>query len=186
MLNKNNFKNKRLIEEIVLAIILILSLIGIGITDISPLESHRYWTFMIFLLAFASIGLGWSKKEYQGKIFKDLVVHQLIHWGATLIAVSGIYLLLQTGRLNYESAGLVIEIILGFSLFLDGRNLGWRYSLLGILVGITAIVAAYVEEFIWIIYVITLFIVVAAYYWEKHRRKNLFNNTSEAADSSQD
>ncbi|MDD5322595.1 MAG: hypothetical protein PHD43_18670 [Methylococcales bacterium] len=36
-------------------------------------------------------------------------------------------LLLYTGRLNYESTGLIVELILGFSLFLDGRNLGWRY-----------------------------------------------------------
>ena len=142
MLNKTFFENKRLIEEIVLLIILILSLIGIGITDISPLESHRYWRVMIFLFAFASIALGWSREEYKGKIFRELVIRQLIHWGATLIAVSGIYFLLQAGRLNYESAGLVIEIILGLSLFLDGRNLGWRYSLLGILVGITAVIAA--------------------------------------------
>ena len=179
MLNETIFKNKRLIEEIVLLIILILSLIGIGITDISPLESHRYWSLMILLFACASIALGWSREEYKGKIFKEVVVRQLIHWGATLVTVSSIYFLLQAGRLNYESAGLVIEIILGFSLFLDGRNLGWRYSLLGILVGITAIIATYVEEFIWFIYMVTLCLAVMAYYWEKHRRKSLQKNDHE-------
>jgi hypothetical protein len=147
MFNETKLKKRRFIEEIVLFLVLALSLIGMGITDFSPLESHRYWTLMIILLAFASIGLAWSREEYQGNIFKILIIRQVIHWGATLITVSGVYLLLNTGRLNYESTGLIIELILGFSLFLDGRNLGWRFSLLGILVGISAILAAYVEEY---------------------------------------
>ena len=116
-------KNKRFIEEVILFIVFALSLIGMGLTDFSPLESHRYWVVMIILLAIASIALGWSKEVDQGNIVK-LTIHQLIHWGATLITVLGVYLLLQTGRLNYESTGLIIELILGFSLFLDGRNLG--------------------------------------------------------------
>ena len=88
-----------------------------------------------------------------------------------MITVSGVYLLLYTGRLNYESTGLIIELILGFSLFLDGRNLGWRYSLLGILVGGTAIVAAYVEEYIWVILLVSLCLWGITYYWEKRRHE---------------
>lgn len=170
---KNLIRHKRWLEEFILLVILTLSLLGIGITDFSPLESHRYWSLMIVLFAIASIALGWSREEYQGKIFKDLIVHQSIHWGATLVTISGIYFLLNAGRLNYESAGLIIEIILGFSLFLDGRYLGWRYSLLGVMVGITAIVAAYVEEFFWVILLVTLLLAVLAFFWEKARRKRL-------------
>jgi len=84
--------------------------------------------------------------------------------------VSGVYLLLQTGRLNYESTGLIIELILGLSLFLDGHNLGWRFCLLGTLVGITAIIAAYIEEYIWGILLISLCLSVMTYYWERYRR----------------
>jgi len=53
--------------------------------------------------------------------------------GRDIDKVLGVYLSLHTGRLNYESTGLIIELILGFSLFLDGRNLGWRISLLELL-----------------------------------------------------
>jgi len=176
MFNETKLKKRRFIEEIVLFLVLALSLIGMGITDFSPLESHRYWTLMIILLAFASIGLAWSREEYQGNIFKILIIRQVIHWGATLITVSGVYLLLNTGRLNYESTGLIIELILGFSLFLDGRNLGWRFSLLGILVGISAILAAYVEEYIWVLLLVVLLLSVIIYYWEKYRRQGLHKN----------
>jgi len=173
MLNKNLIHKQRYIEEIILLIVLLLSLLGMGITDFSPLESHRYWTLMIIVFAFASIGLGWSRNEYKEDHFKKLIIWQLIHWGATSITVSGIYLLLQTGRLNYESTGLIIELILGLSLFLDGRHLGWRVSLLGSLVGITAIIAAYIEEYIWVILLLSLCLSVITYYWEKHRRNSL-------------
>ena len=165
-------KNKQLLEEVILFIVFALSLIGMGITDFSPLESHRYWVLMIIFMAIASIGLGWSKADYQGN-FVNLAVRELIHWGATLITVLGVYLLLYTGRLNYESTGLIVELILGFSIFLAGRNLGWRFGLLGILVGCTAIVAAYVEEYIWVIFMISLCVWGISYYWEKHRHNGL-------------
>jgi len=170
-MNKASFLQKKSsIEEIVLFIVLVLSLVGMAITDFSPYESHRYWTLLIFLFAITSISFGWFRPEYQEKVFKELIVRQLIHWGATLITVSGVYLLLYTGRLNYESTGLVIQLIIGLSLFLDGRNLGWRFSLLGILVGITAIIAAYFEEYIWAILIISLSLSIITYYWERHRR----------------
>lgn len=173
MLNETPLKKKRFIEEIILFLILGLSLIGMGITDFSPIESHRYWTLMIALLAFISIGLAWSREKYQGNRLKGLIVRQLTHWGATLVTVSGVYLLLNTGRLNYESTGLIIELILGLSLFLDGRNLGWRVSLLGVLVGICAILAAYVEEYIWVALFASLFLSSLSFYWDKWRRQSL-------------
>jgi len=46
---------------------------------------------------------------------------------------------------------LLFELIISFSLFLDGRNLGWRLSLLRALIGVTTIVATYVEEYIGVI-----------------------------------
>jgi hypothetical protein len=171
MVNETLLKRKHIIEEVILFIVFALSLIGMAITDFSPLESHRYWVLMIILLAIASIGLGWSKGDYQGDFFQ-LTVRQLIHWGATLITVLGVYLLLHTGRLNYESTGLIVELILGLSLFLDGRNLGWRIRLLGILVGCTAIVAAYVEEYIWVVLLVASCLWGITYYWEKRRHKD--------------
>ena len=171
MINGTLSKNKHFMGEAILFITFVLSLIGMAITDFSPLESHRYWDFMIVFLAIASIGLGWSQELYKETIFQ-LIVRQLIHWGATLITVSGVYLLLYTGRLNYESTGLIVELILGLSLFLDGRNLGWRISLLGILVGITAIIAAYVEEYIWVILFVSACLWVVTYYLEKLHHKS--------------
>jgi hypothetical protein len=42
---------------------------------------------------------------------------------------------------------------------------------LGILVGTTAIVAAYVEEYIWVILLVSLCLWGITYYWEKHRHE---------------
>lgn len=170
MNNRLILKNKRFIEEAILFFEWCLTLVGMGITDFSPEKSHYYWTFLVFIFAIISIGLGWSREESLEKLFKRLVIRQLIHWGATLLTVSGVYILLSTGRLNYESTGLVIELIIGFSLFLDGRDLGWRVSLLGVLVGITAILAACIEEYIWVILTAFIFIFIISHYLENKRR----------------
>jgi len=79
MINKIQARQKRYIEEIILLLVLVLSLIGMGITDFSPLESHRYWTLMIIVFTFASIALGWAREEYQEKHFKELIARQIIY-----------------------------------------------------------------------------------------------------------
>ena len=45
----------------------------IGITDISPSESHRYWSLMSILFAIASVALGWAREENKGEIFRELI-----------------------------------------------------------------------------------------------------------------
>lgn len=86
MLNEKKLSvNKSLLEEVVLLMVLVLSLIGMGVTDFSPLESYHYWILMILLFALGSFGLGWSRQEHHGRIVKALLVRQLIHWGAPLI-----------------------------------------------------------------------------------------------------
>ena len=81
-MNKFPILQKRyLIEEFVLFLLLVSSLIGMGITDFSPDEGHRYWTGLIIFYALACIGLGWSRIDKSKQSLKELIIQQLFHWG---------------------------------------------------------------------------------------------------------
>lgn len=162
---------KRQIEAAILILTLLLSVIGIGITDYSPTNAYGYWLLMTVILAAAGTVISWiNRASLPDQQMKKLLMTQIIHWTATAATMLGIFLLLKTGRLNYESVGLVLLFTLGLSTFLDGYRIDWRFSLLGVLMFLSAVLAAYIEEFLWIIIIITVILIILIVLWE--RRKN--------------
>ena len=79
------------------------------------------------------------------------------------------FLLLQAGRLNYENTGLVILLILALATFIDGIRLGWRFCMAGLFLGATAVIAAFIEEFMWIVLLLAIGVILFTLYWEKRR-----------------
>jgi hypothetical protein len=53
--------------EIIPIGLILLSIIGIGITDFSPADSHRYWFAMVPVFAAACLILEWSRARGQGQ-----------------------------------------------------------------------------------------------------------------------
>lgn len=161
------------IDEIVLISMLVLSLVGMGITQFSPQESFMYWLAMIFVFGIAAMISGsWQAKEkghVSGHLLKDLLVLQSLHWLGALFTVLAVFILLQSGRMSSETAGLVILLILGLSIFLDGIRIGWRYSLAGIYLGSSAVLAALVKNFLPLLIVLSIAMVAGTVYWEKRR-----------------
>ncbi len=157
------------VETIALVSALGLSMLGISITDYAPLQSYRYWGVMTLALAAAGIAIGWSRAKRASLPIRKTLTTQLVHWLTTVIAISGVYLLLKAGRLNFENTGLVLLMTLGFSTFLDGYRISWRFSLIGVLMFVTGIAAAYVEEYLWVLLIITAAVATALFYWERHQ-----------------
>ncbi len=163
-------KTKIFHEFLILILVLVSSLIGIGITNYAPLKSNLYWSLMTLVLAFSATISGWYKSKRLGVPARQLLLTQVVHWVATIIALSAVFLLLKSGRLNFDNTGLVILVILGLSTFLDGFRLNWYYSFIGIIILTTGLLAAYLEQYLWILLVFSAFISVMIIFWE-HRKK---------------
>jgi len=155
-------------EEIIFFMIILLSVIGVGITDYAPTESWPYWIFMVVALCTCAVVIEKTLLHRKDVSFTKLWVTQLLHWGATLIAIIISFAFVKTGRMTYEGSGLVILLILSLSIFLDGFHVGWRFYLAGIFLAITSILAAFVEEYMWILLVIAIASIVFSTYLEKY------------------
>ena len=162
-------KRKTLVEDIILLVLLALCLFGMAITNFSPARSYRYWLTMTAVFWIGGMVIVWSKKP-EHRIRAVLLV-QTVHWLATTIAVIGVFILLNTGRLNYETTGLVLLLVLGLAVFLDGYRISWRLSLLGVMLGVSSIIAALVEQYIWIITLGTFAVVIVIVLWERYRSR---------------
>jgi hypothetical protein len=154
------------IEEAVLVVLLILSMIGIGITDFSPADGFGYWMVMALVFAVSAILIGWLQSKHRAEDFKIILREQSIHWALSLLVVGGVFLVEQSTRIRPEDTGLVILLVLSLATMLDGLRVGWRFSLLGLFLGVCAIIAAYIERFIWISALLGITIVAVTIFWE--------------------
>jgi MFS family permease len=155
-------------EELIFFAAIIFSLVGVAITDYAPTQSWVYWLFMIAALATSAIVIEKLLVPRKELPFSRLLGTQLIHWGATLIAVFISFTFVKTGRMTYEGIGLVVLLILSLATFLDGYHVGWRFYLTGTFLGITTVLAAYFEQFMWVMFIIAILSVVFAVYLEKY------------------
>jgi len=170
------------IYEIILTVLILLSIIGIGITDFSPADSHRYWFAMVPVFAGACLILEWSRARGKGLKWTTIVRPQLLLWLGLLLAVRLAYLLLHTGRLDNENIGLIILLLLALTTFFAGIHLGWRLFIVGIFLGIALIGAAYLEEFVWIFLIIAIVVVAIFLLWRYYAGSKMRKKQDIAAD----
>lgn len=132
--------------------IMFMALLGVGITDYRGESAHGYWRYMLILMALATTLWGvWRSRRLGLVASSKLLYQQAILWGSALITMAVIYLLLGTGRLNYETTGLLILLVLAFTTFIDGMLVSWKLYVVGALLLLTLLLATYVEQFLWMI-----------------------------------
>ncbi len=162
-------------EEIALALAFALLLIGIGATNFAPQQSYRYWLWLTMLIALTGTFIGFLHARHNQRDMRaimGLLAAQLLHWTAVVIAIICVYLLLGAGRLNYENTGLVMALVLGLGTFLDGLSrVGWRFALLGGLIMLTSIAAAFLEAYVWPLLLLTGLLWLATFTWERRRAR---------------
>jgi hypothetical protein len=137
--------------EIIFIALVVLSLIGVGITDFSPARSYWYWFAMAPIFAGACLVMEWSQARREGTSWLRIVRTQLFTWLGLLAAIQVVFLLLRAGRLTYESTGLVILLLLALTTFIAGIHLGYQLCLLGGFLGLTLLMVAYLEQYVWMI-----------------------------------
>jgi hypothetical protein len=137
--------------EIIFIALVVLSLIGVGITDFSPARSYWYWFAMAPIFAGACLVMEWSQARREGTTWLNIVRTQLFTWLGLLAAIQVVFLLLRSGRLTYESTGLVILLLLALTTFIAGIHLGYQLCLLGGFLGVTLMMVAYLEQYVWVI-----------------------------------
>ncbi len=158
------------IEEWTLILVVVVSLIGVAITNFDPIESYRYWLLTAVFYALAGMVISVSKQRRDQVLKMPLtnrLIDQLILWCGVFFAVMSIYVIVKIGRINYEAAGFVVLLILGLGVFTDGIRFSWRFSMIGMLMMLSAVIAAYIVAYVWLILGgIVLAVVVA--YWLEH------------------
>jgi hypothetical protein len=163
-------RRKRQIEAVILILLLMLSLGGIFINDYAPSDGFGYWVMMVFVFAFFSIILGWLQSQSRpfGDDFVTVLREQALHWLFSLLVVGGASIVLKPEN----NSGLIILLILSLTVVLDGLRVGWRFSVVGIFLGISAVIPTYTQHFFWVELVIVATLITLTIVWSFWLRRN--------------
>ena len=156
-------------QEWVVAVLIVLSIIGVGVTDFAPAVSHWYWLAMVPLFGGACLLIEWDRAKGKGLPPGVIIRNQGFVWISLLVAVQLVYLLLHAGRLDNENTGLIILLMLSLTVFGSGIYLGWRLCVVGILLGVALVLATYLEEFIWLFMLFAIAGAAAVFFVYKYR-----------------
>ena len=143
------FLQLSLYEYIQLAL-LVLVVIGVGISYFLPDKSYRYWVAMVPIFGIACTSSEWSRLRRQNLGIWKTVRNQLIHWFGVLVSVYLVHMLLNIQLLTKQNAGLVVLLMLALGTFLAGLQLGWRLYVLGAFLWIILVMAAYLQGSLWV------------------------------------
>ena len=164
----SNFKFQ--IEEAILIVLIILSVSGVSLTNFSSTDGWWYWTAMIFVFAIAAMLTGAIEAKKGTHFVKNLLATQSIHWLGAMAIMVAAFSFLHAGVMNEQATGLVILLILSLATFLDGMRIGWRFSMIGVFLGMTAVIIAYVKDFLMLIVGLAIVIIGITIYWGKNKR----------------
>jgi hypothetical protein len=139
------------LEEIVLVVLVVLSGVGVAISDSAPQTAFRYWMWMVPVFGIVSTVAAWSRATRNNAPVGRIVPTQVAHWLGAFGAAYLMYLLQTTGRMTNEAAGSATLVVLALAAFLAGVHGDWRLSVLGIVLGATAVGFALLEQFAWIV-----------------------------------
>jgi len=169
----SNVPKKRHISEFILILLLLLSVVGIALTDFSPTKGFWYWMVMGPVFCIATIAIEWSRLNRQGESKGRLIWTQVFHWFGYLATIYLVFLLSaqDTGRLNNVDVGLVALLILAFATFVAGTTAGWRISVVGVFLGIAVVAIALLEEYIWALLIPLALIIIGAFLFRRRKSK---------------
>jgi len=161
------------LDEAVLITLLVFSIVGAIVSALTPQDAYLYWLAMIPLFGIGAMLSGWAQARREGDVrgfaFRELWKIQSLHWGGVVCTVVGVFVLRYEKLIDEDGTALVVLLILGLATFLDGIRIGWRFSLVGIFLGISAMIIAYLEQFLPIVVLLAVILIVYSVYHGRRR-----------------
>lgn len=164
---ENNVRRYALFEDIIMILLIILSMIGIAILDFSPADGFYYWMAMVLFFGMAAMAISLAQSKRGKHMFQDIWVEQSMLWLGVFAALAGTYALEKADSLRPESTSQVMLLILSLACYIDGLRIGWRFSLFGNFLGLTAVAIAYLENFMLTLYLLAIITIGLTIYFDR-------------------
>src|SRR5262249_30872685 len=128
------------IATVVAVVMVLLALLGVGLTTSSSSAAPVYWISLVPVYGFLCIGTAWARSRHGGVFDRPMVLRQLLHWLGIGVALSLDFYIRGTGEESGMGAGLNALLLLALGCFLAGVHLDWLFAPVGVLLAVALII----------------------------------------------
>ncbi|MCB1703642.1 MAG: hypothetical protein KDI17_02215 [Halioglobus sp.] len=148
------FPRRLLIEATVGLALLVLAFFAIASSDVSATGTRTYWTALVLIFAVTAFV---SDRLHTGHSIGHLpsAVTITLHWLGVLLAIQLVHYFVFSGRMANADIGLTNGVLLALGSYLFGVYSNWRIAVIGLALAVATAGIAFIEEFIWFLFIVT-------------------------------
>jgi len=159
-----------LLREWPFVLLYVLALACMGLTNADAGRSSFYWQLLIPVTGVVAIFVGWGMVEPGMRM--EMVIKQVLHWGAVLVAVWLLFLPVLDAFLSDQAHGFVVVYVFGLAAVLDGVHWNWKMAVFGAFLIFGAIIMAFFQDAALAISVTAAVVAVAGtFLWSRLRHR---------------
>ena len=149
-------------------VMLILSFVGLIVSDLFHNGAWNYWRVMVPIYAVLSIWLSWYLRQKAHKVTMIKIWHEILHWVALVIGVYLVSMFVKMGIVGRFEAGLEVLIMLALTTFLAGVYHDMIFLIIGIILGCFTAGAAFFTEYLYSVMLPLTIIAALSMVWLIH------------------
>ena len=171
----------RISWRVILIVSLVLvgfSLVGFALTNYAPERASWFWVLVLPGFAAIAIWHTWKSVRADGKTNWPVLRKQIYHWIAFFIAIKIMFVLIYTGNISGRGGGLVALLLMALTCALVGVSFDWLFIFVGALLGIAVLVAAWFQEYVWLVLLalgLAFAVLVLLQYFTRREKAELTN-----------
>ena len=159
-------------QFIVLCVMLLMALVGMGLSQAFQSGAWGYWLFVVIVYAGLGLWRSTRKARLAGKPVKELISRELTHW-SVLLGFLGVLLLLERREIiDRETASDFALLLLAFSCCLAGIHFDWLLLIMGVVLTVMLVAMATLEQYAIVLWLIMIVVTIsaAAFFYFKSKR----------------
>jgi len=148
---------------IVAVIMVVLALVGVGLTTVRPVTARQYWVWLVPVFGVLCVVTAWLRSRSDSSFGIAAVARQVLHWLGIGGAVALDFYMRGAGEEAGMAAGLNALLLLAVGCFLAGVHLEWLFIPVGLLLAFTLFCVVKASQYLWLILVVGAVVLVAAF-----------------------
>ncbi len=152
-------------------LMLVLAVVGIAITNLSPLPTASHWQILNLAFCMISILTEWPRLADRSRRWR-LIWTQVLHWGTLLLAMQLLLHSRVADSLSTNAIGLEILALLALGTVLAGIHAAsWQIGVVGLVLALAVPAIAWLEQAALLLTLTGLILLAAviAFVWYRNR-----------------
>jgi hypothetical protein len=142
------------IAAVTSVIMVLLALIGVGLTTASSGAAPVYWMSLVPIYGFLCVAAAWGRKRPDGGLDRSAILRQVLHWLGIAISLWLDFSIRGAGAESNLGAGFSALLLLALGCYLAGVHLHTQFIAVAVLLSLTLIVGEKAFQYLWLIFIV--------------------------------